>query len=340
MDEGHQGLIFVLFGMQIRAATESDIPAIVELLKISLGESLMPKSERYWRWKHLGNPFGNSPVLLCWEGDTLIGVRAFMRWEWIYEGKIYSSLRAVDTATHPDHQGKGIFKKLTLALVDQCKAHGDQFIFNTPNKQSKPGYLKMGWQEAGNLPLVMGVQRPLKILSTLLSKGDGRISSDNSELAYFLNHPQLPELIKRNHRNEKVSTNISVQYLKWRYLVVPVAKYVALGEEEAGELKTLIIARVKHARLGTEFRITDCLTKSISGSRVVRLLDTLKKTNGIDYTTISGLGSGDEKRLVGKLRLTAALGPIVTIRALRLTDLGILQNFNQWSPTLGDLELF
>ena len=127
--------------MEVREATEEDIPAIVNLLKQSLGESLMPKSEKYWRWKHLENPFGKSPVLLCWEGKTLIGVRAFLRWEWALQGKVIRAVRAVDTATHPDYQGKGIFKKLTLSLVDTCTKAGDKFVFNTPNKQSKPGYL-------------------------------------------------------------------------------------------------------------------------------------------------------------------------------------------------------
>jgi N-acetylglutamate synthase-like GNAT family acetyltransferase len=50
--------------MEIRPAHENDIPAIVELLKLSLGESLMPKSEAFWRWKHIDNPFGKSPVIL------------------------------------------------------------------------------------------------------------------------------------------------------------------------------------------------------------------------------------------------------------------------------------
>jgi len=99
--------------MHVREATPDDIPAIVSLLKVSLGESLMPKSEAFWRWKHVDNPFGKSPVLLACKGDMLIGVRAFMRWEWKRESIIYKSVRAVDTATHPEYYGNGIFKKLT-----------------------------------------------------------------------------------------------------------------------------------------------------------------------------------------------------------------------------------
>src|SRR5688500_17576198 len=98
--------------MEIRRAVEADIPEIVSLLKLSLGESLMPKSERYWRWKHIENPFGVSPVLLAIEAGTIIGVRAFMRWAWSRGETRLEAVRAVDTATHPDFQGRGIFRKL------------------------------------------------------------------------------------------------------------------------------------------------------------------------------------------------------------------------------------
>ena len=67
--------------------------------------------------------------------------------------KVYRCLRAVDTATHPEHQGKGIFKKLTLQLIDEAAKQGYDFIFNTPNAQSTPGYLKMGWKRWGKVPL-------------------------------------------------------------------------------------------------------------------------------------------------------------------------------------------
>ena len=97
--------------MDIRAAQPQDTPAIIEILKKSLGESLIPITENLWSWKHEQNPFGKSFVLLALENAELIGVRAFMRWRWQWNGKEFEAIRAVDTATHPDHQGKGIFKK-------------------------------------------------------------------------------------------------------------------------------------------------------------------------------------------------------------------------------------
>jgi GNAT superfamily N-acetyltransferase len=99
--------------MLIRKSTETDIPAIVVLLKKSLGETSSPKTVDYWFWKHIHNPFGESMVLLALKNGQLIGVRAMMRWNWQRGTDTFNTLRAVDTVTHPDHQGKGIFSFLT-----------------------------------------------------------------------------------------------------------------------------------------------------------------------------------------------------------------------------------
>src|SRR5687768_822241 len=134
--------------MQLKEATQEDIPEIVSLLKLSLGESLMAKSERFWLWKHVENPFGVSPVIIAVADGKIVGVRAFMRWAWADETERIEAVRAVDTATHPEFQGKGIFSKLTKALLKDCEEKGIRLVYNTPNSQSLPGYLKMGWNVA------------------------------------------------------------------------------------------------------------------------------------------------------------------------------------------------
>jgi GNAT superfamily N-acetyltransferase len=329
--------------MQVREATDEDIPAIVDLLKMSLGESLMPKSERYWRWKHIENPFGRSPVLLCFEGSLLIGVRAFMRWEWRYNGRIYHAVRAVDTATHPNHQGKGIFKNLTLALVNYCKEHGIQFVFNTPNEQSKPGYLKMGWEEAGRLPIWINIQRPFHILKNVVkTPAVNSIESNSNVLCKFLNDSRINELLEiETGQMNPMITNVSVPYLAWRYVNVPVAQYEAVGVEHNGQLTGLIIARIKATRLGRELRITDCFLGNDATDKVlINYLSEKKREWSVDYTTLSGSVHINSKKILSGLKFRPAVGPTVTVRPLILSDLNGLKNFKNWSPSLGDLELF
>ena len=77
------------------------------------------------------------------------------------------AVRAVDTATHPDHQGKGIFTKLTLGAIPDLRDDGVDAIFNTPNDKSRPGYLKMGWSQVGRVPVGVRVASPRSLRRAL-----------------------------------------------------------------------------------------------------------------------------------------------------------------------------
>lgn len=302
--------------MIIREGEEKYIPSIVELLKLSLGESLMPKSEVFWRWKHIDNPFGPSPVLLAFEGDVLVGVRAFMRWEWQQGNKILKAVRAVDTATHPEHQGKGIFKKLTMQLVEQCKAEGIHFIFNTPNKISMPGYLKMGWESRGKLPVRASVHLFRK-------SGDPRVSRDDwNALAYH-------SLLQQGEvASAKIKTRLSADYLLWRYRDNPNAEYRVVSADHKHPF--VLIYRVKNEKVIPEIRVTEIICEK---KNMVHALESLKACeSGIKIITTS------EKGIHGFFPLP--VGPIVTTRNLNLPSYPESLSFVTWSPTLGDLELF
>lgn len=302
--------------MEIRQANEEDIPAIVELLKLSLGESLMPKSETFWRWKHLDNPFGQSPVLLAEEGGQLIGVRAFMRWEWRQGDTLYKAVRAVDTATHPKYQGKGIFKKLTMVLAEQCQREGVDFIFNTPNASSKPGYLKMGWTELGRLKLFI---RPIIRISTKIStdfEANYRWVTERSEALQF--KPPSDLLV----------TNYIPGFFRWRYGNNPNVHYYLASDEEK---KSVIIFRLKPHRFGLELRIVDFIVhNSVFEKRHYTLLAELINSSGARLVTVAG-------GYIPNGFVPMKVGPVVTVRKLALDK---PLSFGVWKPTLGDLEVF
>jgi GNAT superfamily N-acetyltransferase len=151
-------------GVSVRRFSPEDLPDVLELLDACLGGG--PAGRRppeLFRWKHLDNPFGTSFLLLAAADGRLVGLRAFMRWQFLAGGRVVSAARAVDTATHPDFQGMGIFTRLTLAALDEVRGQVD-LVFNTPNAKSRPGYLKMGWREVGRVPVTVRVRRPLRLL--------------------------------------------------------------------------------------------------------------------------------------------------------------------------------
>src|SRR5262249_34953292 len=152
-----------------------------------------------------------------------IGLRAFMRWQWANENNSVLAARAVDTATHPDFKGKGIFKRLTMQAVEECKKEGGDIVFNSPNKFVIHGYLKLVCQTAGHLPLIVkaGSWRP-------------RFFSDKFRNDIYSEFSSIHE-IKKLHEAWSLpvtgpfyNTELTKKYLEWRYGHCPVVKYGAI----------------------------------------------------------------------------------------------------------------
>ena len=312
--------------MLIREATEEDIPKILEVLKASLGETSSKKTKEVWRYKHVDNPFGKSLVLVAVENDEIIGVRALMRWKWQLGNQVFSAFRAVDTATHPEHQGKGIFKKLTLKAIDIAKEKGDDFIFNTPNTQSLPGYLKMGWEKVDKLRIRIVPANPLNWLN-FKETGQYTININGSR-------DQMSNLIFKYNKfktgDNKLFTLKSPEYLSWRYENNPLQKY-----EVKGDMDFYLAGYIKEHKYFKELRITERIYSDNSGLKKINCaVKALSKNFGAHIITSEGLNSW--------FGFSGNYGPVLTLKDVNLDS--NLKNklllLNNWSYSLGDLELF
>jgi len=312
--------------MLIREATELDIPEILEVLKASLGETSSKKTEEIWRYKHVDNHFGKSLVLVAVENDMIIGVRALMRWKWQLGKQVFSALRAVDTATHPKHQGKGVFKKLTLKAIEIAKEQADDFIFNTPNTQSLPGYLKMGWGEVDKLKVRIIPANPLNWLN-VKQTGHYNINNNSSDV-------QIAGLISKYNNlkagENKLFTFKSPEYLSWRYENNPLQKYEVNGDQDF-----YLSGYIKEHKYFKELRITEHIFFDDFGlQKINRAVKEFSKKFGAHIITSTGLNSG--------LGFSGNYGPVLTLRDVNL-DSNLkkeLLQLNNWSYTLGDLELY
>lgn len=322
--------------MEIRKAQAADLPAIIELLDLSLGSSRIQKSEPLWKWKHEDNPFGKSPVWVATEGGKLIGVRVFMYWHWQKGQKTYTALRAVDTATHPGWQGKGVFKKLTSVLVASSTAEGADFIFNTPNKKSLPGYLNLGWRIKGNLPLRVKIIRPWGKFTDFIKTGK------NTRIAEIPNNDwsriwdALPAVFPVS---EAIHTSYSPNYLRWRYVDCPIFEYGFLSDYST----YLLVYRIKEHPYYNELRITELLPLQRPDLiNKTHLRDSLKKSYSelpVDLVSFSGesLFPLPDIGWIPAMKV----GPLVTMKDLNTgNQFPDLLTPHSIAFSIGDLELF
>ncbi len=313
--------------MEIRRETSKDILEIIKLIKISLGESTVKKSTTIWNFKHIDNPFGSSYVLIATENESFVGVRALMKWNWQLSNQVWEAYRAVDTATHPDFQGKGIFRKLTLQALDDVQKEHETFVFNTPNDKSRPGYLKMGWVIVDALPIAI-VPTVVYFFLSIFRKKAVKTNQIQNE--------RLDELcITHNHvlsRTNSIFTPKSASYLKWRFEENPMQKYHIVSTND-----WYVAMYVKKHRFFKELRIVEV---------IVNEGNSLKKEirNAImDYAIhnscwIITLANKD----LFNFRLFGKFGPKLTFKSLTKDTLFVnkVLDINNWKYSLGDLELF
>jgi len=315
--------------MQIRKAMPNDLPGILRVLKKSLGEASSQKTETVWNYKHGDNPFGKSLVLVACINETIVGVRAFMRWQWQLNKNVFSAFRAVDTATDPNYQGKGIFKKLTLRALEMAEEEEDNFIFNTPNAQSKPGYLKMGWKEVDKIKLSIRPTNPLYYFSNFKDPKytiDANCSEDKLELF-------LEKYSDRILNTSEIFTPKTRAYLKWRYEENKLQNYQVYYCQDlyiAGYLKS-------RGKL-TELRVSECIFISDKGKNLARKL--LKKWNKDFKANFISYNLASDNLF--QLSLKGNYGPALTFKEIQFKTMkeSFFLNLENWNYSLGDLELF
>lgn len=310
--------------MIIREPKVDETDKIIQLLQSSLGDSLLKKSTKIWNFKHIENPFGVSPVLVAEEDGSLIGVRAFMQWRWQLQDKIWISYRAVDTATHPKHQGKGVFKTLTLSALDAVQKLSEGFVFNTPNDKSRPGYLKMGWQQVGKIKVAL-VPTILYFFTYLFSRNQ------------FSHNIKLLELenICEKHNANLATKNIlftpkSAAYLKWRYEENPLQRYIIVSSSN-----WYVAMYIKKHRFFNELRVVEIIGDLDKKKEIRQAIVRYAFQNSCSLITTAN------KDLFA-LQLYGHYGPMLTFKSLTSSDEFVNKalHIENWSYSTGDLELF
>jgi len=126
----------------IRKMTIDDIPAVVELDKMSFS---LPWPERSFRFELTDNPASR-----CWvvEADGRI-VGMIVVWLFVVEAHVAT------LATRPDYRRQGIAKKLLSHALHYLISEGAQSSFlevRASNTAAQEMYRKFGYKESGRRP--------------------------------------------------------------------------------------------------------------------------------------------------------------------------------------------
>lgn len=334
--------------LAIRRYEPHDEAAVLDLLSASLGGG--PAGARppaFFRWKHFENPFGPSFMLLAEADDRIVGLRAFMRWRFTTGDRDLTAVRAVDTATHPDYQGRGIFSTLTLAAIDALRGEVD-LVFNTPNEKSLPGYLKMGWSRVGAVPIRVRVRRPIRFAHHVRSQRSPReeagpiVPISASPASTALPPPDaLSRLLERGDAHPgRIATARTPEYLRWRYASAPLLGYRAIVDGRPEEPDGLALFRVRKRGRLWETTISELLVRAGDRATARRLLRAVSHAAAVDHVTLS-FPSGSTAALASRFGSIHAPGGMTLVANPLANDLSPSPTeLSSWALSLGDLEVF
>jgi glycosyltransferase involved in cell wall biosynthesis/GNAT superfamily N-acetyltransferase len=323
--------------LDMRPATADDREAVLALMQRTLGWDSDPRFANLFSWKHERNVFGPSPAWVAIDDGRVVAVRLFMRWEFQRNGEVLRAVRAVDTATDPDYQGRGLFTALTLRGLDELRAEGVDLVFNTPNDQSRPGYLKMGWREVGRLPAVV---RPRGIAS-LAKIARARVPADLWSQPIDVGTP-FDQWAERHRgdtmawrRGEAVAaraltthTDVGADggeaFYRWRF-GTDLLHYQVVEHDDGA-----VVVRAR--RRGPALELVHVASLGLDTAGADRAMARAVRAAGADHA----IRLGGARLLHGQVPLPGG-GPVLTWRTVTRPGMPPLAN---WALTMGDIELF
>lgn len=320
----------------IRSATAADHAAIVELAGTALVWRPDEPNAELFHWKHVENPFGASPMWIVEEDGRPVAFRTFLRWQ--FDDPRHGpqlAVRAVDTATHPDAQGRGLFRALTLHALDELRGTGVHFVFNTPNDQSRPGYLKMGWQDMGRVPVAVSISSPASLVHMMRARVPASKWSLDAEAGepaatVLADEPALRTLLASQPPPSGLRTRRDAAFLRWRYTAGPL-QYRALLRTSRLE-DGVALFRLRSRGAAVEATLCDVIVPDDDARLVRALIRSVRRTAHPDYVirVQRPVVSGTVVRVPGQ-------GPRLTWRAV---DRSSAPGPGDWDLRLGDIELF
>ena len=132
--------------------------ASLEAYRALFGATLDSFESDYLRWLYCDNPVGEAVGFNAYAGGELAAHYGTIPVTATIEGVRAKGLLSLNTATHPTHQGKGLFTKLAEQTYARAHELGYEFVVGVANANSTPGFTrKLGFQLVTPLDVLVGI---------------------------------------------------------------------------------------------------------------------------------------------------------------------------------------
>lgn len=121
----------------IREGNINDVDGILALYKTVFDKEI---SKEVYIKKFFENPDGNPIVAVACSNESIVGQYALWPTNLIIKGNEIKAAQSLDTMTHPDFRGKGMFTKLANECMRYAKMQNIEVLYGFANSNSLPGF--------------------------------------------------------------------------------------------------------------------------------------------------------------------------------------------------------
>ena len=218
--------------LNILKLNSADFEQFRQLFLIVFGREM---DAQMFQWKYIDNPCQTDKesynIVVAKDGNRLIGARPSFTMSILYMGEQYHAAQPCDTMLLPDYRGSGLFSEMIQYALNDLKEQGINYIFNFPNSNSYPGYIRNGWIDNGSVEAGTRVMSLKKTIVSRINRGKLKCSytpdiSPGKEFDISLLAPSgAEELFLDTFKNSNyIAQYRSEDWLNWRFSQCPYKK--------------------------------------------------------------------------------------------------------------------
>lgn len=244
---------------RVREAEPGDLDLIRDLYRAVRGQN---RPETYDRWRYLASPFGPAPGTLAVADGRAVGFYTLWPTPLRIGSAAVAGAQSMDTMTHPDFRGQGVFVALARACFELAHERGIRLLYGFPNGESFPGFVRrLEWTHAGDIPHWIRPIRPsrfprlpapLGLLADAAAllwptgrKGDYDVGSGPAD------PPRLSSLAEESDAAGLCRVDRTAAWLAWRYASEAARGYEWITAAQEGTIRAAAVWGMQDDSWGT-----------------------------------------------------------------------------------------
>jgi len=176
----------------------------------------VPMSAEEVKWRYMDNPYGEILSCVAVEDGKLVANYSASPIELLDKKERVKAAQSLNTMTHPDYAGKGLFVNLASRIYNHLRQNSYRMVLGFPNDLSNRTFVrKLGWHDISVMPTLM-----LNLDSIRLKPAPEMPIREDDR--FDLNY-------ERADYGDRIAIYRSNAYLRWRFAQHPSVKYHTLA---------------------------------------------------------------------------------------------------------------